>query len=331
MFNKSHILITGGSGSFGTSMVRYLLANYNPTRLIIYSRDEAKQYEMQRSIQHPSLRFFIGDVRDLERLKIAFRGVNYVIHAAALKHVPAAEYNPMECIKTNVLGSNNVIDAAIYAGVEKVIALSTDKAANPINLYGASKLAADKLFVAANMVSGTLPTRFSIVRYGNVVNSRGSLIPLFRKLISEGVSSLPITDMRMTRFWITLKEAVSFVDRCFYRMQGGEVFVPRCGSSSIVEVARVMAPHLDVHEVGLRPGEKLHEVLCPRDCALETLEFDDHYVLTPSISLQEGISYLENRAGERGRPVHVDFEYSSLHNSHKLSSEELVNILNSSN
>lgn len=331
MFNNAHILITGGSGSFGASMVRHILANYNPTRLIIYSRDEAKQYEMQRSIQHPSVRFFIGDVRDLERLKLAFRGVNYVIHAAALKHVPAAEYNPMECIKTNVLGANNVIDAAIYAGVDKVIALSTDKAANPINLYGASKLAADKLFVAANMVSGPLPTRFSIVRYGNVLNSRGSLIPLFRKLISEGASSLPITDMRMTRFWITLKEAVSFVDRCFYRMQGGEIFVPHCGSSSVVDVARVMAPHLTVHEIGLRPGEKLHEVLCPRDCSPQILEFDDHYVLTPSISLQEGVTYSENRVGERGRSVEVDFEYNSLHNSHQLCSDELVTILNSSN
>ena len=329
MFNNAHILITGGSGSFGTSMVRYILANYNPTRLIVYSRDEAKQYEMQRSIQHPCLRFFIGDVRDLERLKIALRGVNYVIHAAALKHVPAAEYNPMECIKTNVLGANNVIDAAIYAGVEKVIALSTDKAANPINLYGASKLAADKLFVAANMVSGSLPTRFSIVRYGNVVNSRGSLVPLFRKLIDEGATALPITDKRMTRFWVTLKEAVSFVDRSFRRMQGGEIFVPRCASSRIVDVAQAMAPHLPLQEIGLRPGEKLHEVLCPRDCALETLEFDDHYVITPSITLQEGIHYAENKEGERGRPVAEDFEYNSLRNSHQLSLQELAVVLES--
>lgn len=283
---------------------------------------------MERTLKHPSLRFFLGDVRDSERLKIALRGVNLVIHAAALKHVPAAEYNPMECIKTNVLGASNLIDAAIYAGVEKIIALSTDKAANPINLYGASKLAADKLFVAANMVSGNLPTRFSIVRYGNVLNSRGSLVPLFRKLIKEGVESLPITDMRMTRFWITLPQAAAFVDLCFRRMQGGEIFIPRCGSSSIVDVARAMAPNLALHEVGLRPGEKLHEVLCPRDCAQQTLEFDDHYVITPSILLQAGIEYGINPLGEVGRPVDDEFEYNSLSNSDRLSPNELLERMN---
>src|SRR3989338_6493701 len=263
MFDKASILITGGTGSFGKVFVRHLLREYKPSRLAIFSRDELKQSEMQHefpSSKYPSLRFFLGDVRDVERLKQAMSGIEYVIHAAAIKQVPSAEYNPFECIKTNILGAENVINASIYCGVKKVIALSTDKAANPINLYGATKLAADKVFVSANSMSGRNGTRFSVVRYGNVIGSRGSVIPFFLNCKMKGDKVLPITDVRMTRFWLTLQEGVDFVIKSFSRMMGGEIFIPKIPSMKVIDVARAIIPNCDIKEVGIRPGEKLHEV-----------------------------------------------------------------------
>ncbi|HEX6590868.1 MAG TPA: UDP-N-acetylglucosamine 4,6-dehydratase (inverting), partial [Moraxellaceae bacterium] len=284
MFNDKTILITGGTGSFGHQYVRSILQHYNPRKLIIFSRDELKQYEMQQVFNAPCMRYFIGDVRDRERLDQAMRGVDYVIHAAALKQVPAAEYNPMECIKTNIHGAQNVIQAALANNVERVIALSTDKAANPINLYGATKLASDKLFVAANNMAGGHRTQFSVVRYGNVVGSRGSVVPFFRKLLAEGRDTLPITDTRMTRFWITLDQGVAFVLKNFERMHGGEIFVPKIPSVRITDLAEAMAPGIKLEVIGIRPGEKLHEIMCPADDSHLTLEFSDHYVLRPTIT-----------------------------------------------
>lgn len=323
MFNDKSVLITGGTGSFGKKFVKTILARYTPKRIIIFSRDELKQYEMQQEFNAPAMRYFIGDVRDRERLKQAMRGVDYVIHAAALKHVPAAEYNPMECIKTNIHGAENVIAAAIENEVEKVIALSTDKAANPINLYGATKLASDKLFVAANNIAGTRRTRFSVVRYGNVVGSRGSVVPLFRKLIAEGVDALPITDPRMTRFWITLQQGVDFVFKNFERMQGGEIFVPKIPSATITDLAAAMAPDLPTRIIGIRPGEKLHEIMCPSDDSHLTLEFHDHYVIRPTIAFIIASDYRVNALGEEGVPVTEGFEYSSGNNQHFLSVDDL--------
>jgi UDP-N-acetylglucosamine 4,6-dehydratase len=323
MFNDKSVLITGGTGSFGKKFVKTILARYTPKRIIIFSRDELKQYEMQQEFNAPAMRYFIGDVRDCERLKQAMRGVDYVIHAAALKHVPAAEYNPMECIKTNIHGAENVIAAAIENEVEKVIALSTDKAANPINLYGATKLASDKLFVAANNIAGTRRTRFSVVRYGNVVGSRGSVVPLFRKLIAEGVDALPITDPRMTRFWITLQQGVDFVFKNFERMHGGEIFVPKIPSATITDLAAGMAPDLPTRIIGIRPGEKLHEIMCPSDDSHLTLEFHDHYVIRPTIAFIIASDYRVNALGEEGTPVTEGFEYSSGNNAHFLSVDDL--------
>ncbi len=280
MFNDKIVLITGGTGSFGRKCVQTLLAGFRPKKVIVYSRDELKQFEMQQSTNDPAMRYFIGDVRDQPRLSTALRGVDYVIHAAALKQVPAAEYNPMECIKTNVYGAENVITAAIENEVQKVIALSTDKAALPINLYGATKLASDKLFVAANNIAGGHKTRFAVVRYGNVVGSRGSVLPFFRKLLAEGATKLPITDPRMTRFWIMLEQGVDFVLRCFAKMQGGEIFVPKIPSAKITDLASALAPGLATEVIGIRPGEKLHETLCPADDAHNTIEFAHHYVMT---------------------------------------------------
>lgn len=327
MFNGKHVLITGGTGSFGQEMVRYLLSEYKPERLIVFSRDELKQHEMQQKFQSESLRFFLGDVRDSERLAMAFRGVDYVIHAAALKHVPAAEYNPMECIKTNVLGAGNVISAALACGVQKVVALSTDKAANPVNLYGASKLASDKLFVAANNVAGKLSTRFSIVRYGNVMNSRGSVVPLFRSLIERGAAELPITDPRMTRFWISIRQGVEFVARCFGRMSGGEIFVPKMPSSRVTDLAEAVAPGIPTRIIGIRPGEKLHEVLCPRDSYQQTIEFQDFFVIAPTIVMQDGSCYSVTGLKEAGVPVQDGFQYSSDTNSWVMSVKELRALL----
>lgn len=323
MFNNKSILITGGTGSFGRQFVRTLLARYQPRRVVVFSRDELKQYEMQQEISHAAMRFFIGDVRDLARLEQAMRGIDYVVHAAALKQVPAAEYNPTECIKTNVHGAENVIAAALRNEVEKVIALSTDKAANPINLYGASKLAADKLFVAANNIAGGHRTRFAVVRYGNVVGSRGSVVSIFRKLISEGSPALPVTDTRMTRFWITLEQGVDFVIASFGRMQGGEIFVPKIPSIRITDLVRAMAPQAEMRIIGIRAGEKIHEVMCPADDSHRTLEFADHYVIQPSITFYHHVSFSENRLGERGKPVAEGFEYSSGTNPRFLTIEEI--------
>lgn len=311
MFNQKSILITGGTGSFGKQCVKTLLTRFAPHRLVVYSRDELKQFEMNQEYDLPAMRYFIGDVRDRDRLRQAMRGVDYVIHAAALKQVPAAEYNPMECIKTNVHGAQNVIDAAIENGVQKVIALSTDKAANPINLYGATKLVSDKLFVAANNIAGGHPTRFSVVRYGNVMGSRGSIVPFFRNLLQQGAVDFPITDLRMTRFWITLQEGVDFVLKSFQRMEGGELFVPKIPSSYIRELAESIAPGVPLRVVGIRPGEKLHEVMCPGDGSHLTLEFHDHYVIKPAINFGQLGDYVTNAIGERGNPVEQGFEYNS--------------------
>jgi len=314
MFNNKSILITGGTGSFGRKCASVLLKRFQPSRLIIYSRDELKQYEMAQELNAPQMRYFIGDVRDAPRLKMAMRGVDYVIHAAALKHVPAAEYNPMECIKTNIHGAENVIDAAIEMGVSRVVALSTDKAANPINLYGATKLASDKLFVAGNNISGQGRTRFAVVRYGNVVGSRGSVVPFFQKLIRENVSDLPITDERMTRFWITLDQGVDFVLKSFERMHGGEIFVPKIPSMKIVDLAKALGPDRKFKIIGIRPGEKLHEVMCPRDDSHLTLVFSDHFVIKPTINFLEQVDFAKNALGEIGKPVEMGFEYNSENN-----------------
>jgi UDP-N-acetylglucosamine 4,6-dehydratase/5-epimerase len=326
-----NVLITGGTGSFGKAFVRRIIETRKPQRVVIYSRDELKQYEMEKEISHPSLRFFIGDVRDADRLRTAMVGIDVVIHAAALKHVPAAEYNPWECIKTNVVGAQNVIDAALANGVQKVIALSTDKAANPINLYGASKLASDKLFVAANNIVGRHPTRFAVVRYGNVVGSRGSVVPLFRKLVADGAREIPITDERMTRFWITLPQGVEFVLRSLARMYGGETFVPKIPSATIVNLAEAVAPGVPRKQIGIRPGEKRHEVMCPRDDAHLTLEFDDHFVLQPSISFNAHPDFARNALGETGKPVADDFEYNSGTNPVFLDVAEIRRLLSSIN
>lgn len=324
MFNNATILITGGTGSFGKQYVKTLLERYRPHKIIIFSRDELKQFEMHQEFSHPCMRYFIGDVRDRDRVVLAMRGVDYVIHAAALKQVPAAEYNPMECIKTNIHGAENVIYAALECNVKKVIALSTDKAANPINLYGATKLCSDKLFVAANNLAGDRQTRFSVVRYGNVVGSRGSVVPVFKSLIEKGAGHLPITDARMTRFWITLQQGVDFVLKNFERMRGGEVFVPKIPSVRIVDLAKAMAPDLPIEVIGIRPGEKLHEVMCPLDDSHLTIEFQDHFVIQPSITFwTQNHNYSTNALGETGKSVEQGFEYNSGTNQHFLTVEEV--------
>lgn len=323
MFNNKSILITGGTGSFGKKFIATLFEKYQPKRVAVYSRDELKQFEMQQTFNAPEMRYFIGDVRDAERLKMAMRNVDYVVHAAALKQVPAAEYNPMECIKTNIHGAENVIQAALANEVEKVIALSTDKAANPINLYGATKLASDKLFVAANNIAGGHKTRFAVVRYGNVVGSRGSVVPFFKKLIADGANELPITDPRMTRFWITLEDGIDFVIKDFQRMQGGEIFVPKIPSMRINDLAESLVPDMPTKIIGIRPGEKLHEIMCPADDSHLTLEFDDHYVIRPSINFSYKVSYEINPLAESGVPVEQGFEYNSGNNPHFLTVDEL--------
>jgi len=327
MLNGKSILITGGTGSFGRQFIRTVLARYRPRRLVVFSRDELKQFEMQSEFRDEAMRFFLGDVRDRERLHQAMRGVDIVIHAAALKQVPAAEYNPLECVKTNVHGAENVIAAAIANEVEQVIALSTDKAANPINLYGATKLVSDKLFVAANNIAAGHRTRFAVVRYGNVVGSRGSVVPLFRKMLADGVTELPLTDPRMTRFWITLEQGVAFVLRNLGRMQGGEIFVPKIPSARVTDLAEAMAPGMPTHVVGIRPGEKLHEIMCPADDSHLTYEFDDHYVIRPTILFSVPVDFSRNGLGETGHPVPDGFAYSSGENPHFLTVPELVTLL----
>ena len=311
--NNKTVLITGGTGSFGKAFVRAVAAEFRPKKLIIFSRDELKQYEMAQEFgpeTHPFMRYFIGDVRDAARLETAMRGVDYVVHAAALKHVPIAEYNPFECIQTNVYGAQNVVTAAINAGVKRVVALSTDKAANPINLYGASKLASDKIFTAADAMAGDSGTIFSVVRYGNVVGSRGSVAPFFQRLVADGAADLPITDERMTRFWITLTQGVNFVLSSMELMRGAEIFVPKIPSMTTVELARAIAPHLPHRIVGIRPGEKLHEVMVPEDDARSTVELEDRYVILHSGAPERRARYATLGA----RPVADGFSYSSDRN-----------------
>lgn len=324
MFNNQSIMITGGTGSFGKKYVQTLLERYQPKKIIIFSRDELKQFEMQQEFNDPCMRYFIGDVRDSERLQRAMCGVDYVIHAAAMKHVPASEYNPMECIKTNILGAENVIKAAIDNKVKKVIALSTDKAANPVNLYGATKLCSDKLFVAGNNIVGSKGTTFSVVRYGNVAGSRGSVVPFFKKLMSEGCDHIPITHPEMTRFWITLQDGVDFVLKNFARMHGGEIFVPKIPSINLLDLAKAYAPDLPIKIIGIRPGEKIHEIMCPADESHLTLEFDDHYVLKPSIQFFGNESnYNINLLGEKGLCVEHGLEYHSGNNPDFLSVQQI--------
>ncbi len=327
MFNGKNILITGGTGSFGKKYTKILLEKYTPNKIIIYSRDELKQYEMAQEYNDKCMRYFIGDVRDIDRLKKATKDVDLIIHAAALKHVPIAEYNPMECIKTNINGAQNVIDAAIENGVSKVIALSTDKAANPVNLYGATKLASDKLFVAANNLVGNQNIKFSVVRYGNVVGSRGSVIPFFKKLINDGIKELPITDEKMTRFFITLEDGVNFVLKNFERMQGGEIFIPKIPSMKIVDMAKALAPNLPHKIIGIRAGEKLHEIMCPSDDSHLTLEFENHYLIKPTIKFSGYVDYSKNLLGEVGIPVKQGFEYNSGNNAQWLTNEEFLKMM----
>lgn len=325
MFDGQAILITGGTGSFGRRLTKTLLERYKPKKIIIFSRDELKQFEMQQQFSDSCMRYFLGDVRDRERLVQATNGVDFVVHAAALKQVPAAEYNPTECIRTNINGAEHVIHAAIKNDVKKVIALSTDKAANPVNLYGATKLASDKLFVAANNMVGRDQPRFSVVRYGNVVGSRGSVVPFFKNLMSQGVEEFPITDDRMTRFWITLQQGVDFVLRNFHRMYGGEIFVPKIPSVKITDIAKAIGPEIKHKIVGIRPGEKLHEKMVPRDDSSRTVEFDDHYVIMPSIKFTDrNVDYCRNLLDERGKAVEYGFCYDSGSNPHFLAVDEIL-------
>jgi UDP-N-acetylglucosamine 4,6-dehydratase/5-epimerase len=323
MLDNKIVLITGGTGSFGKKCTEIILKKYTPKKLIIFSRDELKQFEMAKQFpdsKYRCMRYFIGDVRDKERLHRAFHGVDYVIHAAALKQVPTAEYNPFEAVKTNVLGAQNVIDVAIDQGVKKVLALSTDKAANPVNLYGATKLCSDKLFVAGNSYAGEESTRFSVVRYGNVIGSRGSVIPFFLQQKALGV--LPITDPRMTRFWITLEQGVNFVLKCLDIMMGGELFVPKIPSMSVMDLVKAIAPECRIETIGIRPGEKLHEVMIPRDEARNTLEFDDYYVIKPFINF-----FKRRFQNNGGTPVPDDFEFNSGTNPWCLSIDDMKKII----
>ncbi len=316
----SSILVTGGTGSFGQVFVRQLFAKHRPERVVIYSRDELKQFEMAQRFTQNELRFFIGDVRDLPRLERALKGIDFVVHAAALKQVPAAEYNPIECIKTNVIGAENVINACLDLGVKRAIALSTDKAVSPINLYGATKLCSDKLFIAANHLAGKGGTRFAVVRYGNVIGSRGSVVPFFRECSKTG--KLPITDPRMTRFWIRLEDGAEFVQRAIGIMRGGEIFIPKVASMRITDLATAICACCKQETVGIRPGEKLHELLITRDDARYTLEFDSFFVIQPAVHLWNHGEH-HNYGDEQGRPVAPDFEYASDSNSQWLGTEQL--------
>jgi UDP-N-acetylglucosamine 4,6-dehydratase/5-epimerase len=315
MFNNKNILITGGTGSYGVRLVKELITKYKPRRVIVFSRDELKQFDLSNHLmkfKSKALRFLIGDIRDKERLLLATKGVDYIFHAAALKQVPAAEYNPMECIKTNIIGADNIIQCCVENNVKKVIALSTDKAANPINLYGASKLASDKLFVAANNLVGPLELRFAVVRYGNVVGSRGSVVHEFNKRIVNGDSVLPITHKEMTRFWLTLDEGVNFSIKSMELMRGGEIFVPKIPSVKIVDLAKSFKKDIKLKEIGIRPGEKIHEIMCPSDDSHRTIEFKKYFVITPTILLRHKMKdYLVSKKKEKGKMVKPGFEYSS--------------------
>ena len=323
MLNNKNILITGGTGSFGKKATEIILQKYKPRRLIIFSRDELKQFEMAQQFpdsKYDCIRYFIGDVRDKERMYRAFRNVDYVIHAAALKQVPAAEYNPFEAVKTNIIGAQNVINVAIDEGVKKVIALSTDKAANPVNLYGATKLCSDKLFIAGNSYVGRDETVFSVVRYGNVAGSRGSVIPFFLKKKEEGI--LPITDPRMTRFWITLEQGVDFVLKCLETMVGGELFIPKIPSMTMMDLAKAIAPECKTEIIGIRPGEKLHEVMVPKDDAHRTIEYEDKYIIKPDFRF-----FGRRFDSNGGKPVPNDFEYNSETNPWKMTIDEMKEII----
>lgn len=325
--DSKSILITGGTGSFGKKCVEILLKKYNPKKIIIYSRDELKQYEMAQVFNDKRMRYFIGDVRDKTRLEVALNGVDICIHAAALKHVPIAEYNPMECIKTNVDGASNVISACLSNNVKHIIALSTDKAANPINLYGATKLCSDKLFITANNIKGSKDSKFSVVRYGNVVGSRGSVIPFFQKLIDNGAKELPITDERMSRFFITLESGVNFVLESLERMHGGEIFIPKIPSVKITQLAKAIAPNLPHTFIGIRPGEKLHEVMVPKDDSHLCVEFEHFFILMPTINFQTQIDYHKTLKNEVGTSVVSGFEYSSDKNTWWLDEAEILKII----
>ena len=320
-WSKKVVLVTGGTGSFGKKFIRVMLNEYHPAKIIVFSRDELKQHEMRAAgYDHPSLRYFIGDIRDKERCIRAFDGVDVVIHAAALKQVPACEYNPMEAIKTNILGSSNVIDASIDAGVKRVVALSTDKAVNPVNLYGATKLAAEKLFVQSNAYAGGREVRFACVRYGNVVGSRGSVVPVFLKQRESG--KVTVTDDRMTRFWISLEQGVRFVIQAAENMHGGEVFVPKIPSMKVVDLAKAIAPKAEVNIIGIRPGEKLHEVLISEDEARQTVELDDMYVVQPAESLWFGRDW-----ESKGKLLDDGFRYASDTNHQWLNIEQIGKII----
>ena len=332
-FADQTILITGGTGSFGQALARHILEENACRKVIIFSRDEWKQWEMRRSdpiFDHPKIRYFLGDVRDESRLRRAFHEVTCIVHAAALKQVPAAEYNPSEFIKTNINGAMNVINTAIDCGVKKVIALSTDKAVNPVNLYGATKLCSDKLFIAGNAYVGARGyPKFAVVRYGNVAGSRGSIIPFWQKLIDQGIKTLPITDERMTRFWITLDQAVRFVRDCFNGMEGGEIFIPKIPSIHIMDLAEAMAPHFPKEFCGIRPGEKLNELMISADDARHTVEFENYYVILPELTSEEPIHEQTPRLFVKGQPVPAGFVYASHTNTDWLSTEELHQFLES--
>lgn len=325
MLNDKAILVTGGTGSFGYKFVEMVFEKYKPKKVIIYSRDEYKQYIMRQQFKEYDkyLRFFVGDVRDKDRLYRAFDGVDYVIHAAAMKQVPACEYNPFEAIKTNIHGAQNVIDAALDRGVKKVVALSTDKAVNPINLYGGTKLVSDKLFISANAYSGGKGTRFSVVRYGNVAGSRGSIIPLFKQLIEKGEKELPITDFRMTRFWITLEEGVNLVFKALEESKGGETYISKIPSFRIIDLAKAMCPTAMLKEVGIREGEKLHEVMITKDDSRYTYEYEKHYIIYPYFDWWSSERHFTNG----GKPVKEGFEYNSENNTEWLTVEQLRNLL----
>ena len=328
MLKNKTILITGGTGSFGKRFVEIILKKFNPKKIIIYSRDEFKQDIMQKTLKSSILRFFIGDVRDYERLNFAMREVDYVFHAAALKQVVAAEYNPIECLKTNVFGAENIIKASINNNVNKVIALSTDKAVNPVNLYGATKLASDKLFIAANNIVGKKKTRFSIVRYGNVIGSRGSVLPLFLNLKKNNKNLFPITDLRMTRFWISLDEVVEFAIKCLKIMIGGEILIKKSPSIKIIDLAKAINPKGKIKIIGVRPGEKIHESLCSKDDLRYTIEFKNHYLIKPSINLNINSSYLKNILKEKGKKTNLDFQYNSGTNNEFLNVKKIQKYLN---
>lgn len=318
------ILITGGTGSFGQKFTKLLLDKYNARRVVVFSRDELKQFEMAQEINAPNLRYFIGDVRDEDRLRRALNGIDIVVHAAALKQVPAAEYNPIECIRTNVMGAENIINACIDTGVKKVIALSTDKAVNPMNLYGATKLCSDKLFVAANNLSHANGPIFSVVRYGNVVGSRGSVIPFYKKMKKTG--KLPVTDPRMTRFWLTLEEGAAFVEKCIPLMRGGEVFIPKIPSMKITDLAKAIGPECEQEIIGIRPGEKLHEIMVPSDEARNTREYSSFYIIQPAHH-DWGAENANDYDGEAGNPVAEDFAYTSDNNTEWYSADQLREVI----